>query len=359
MRSVNSSHQFQTSISPFQFVAPAPRIDGKRIFVTGATGFIGRRLLPRLVSRECQVLGSTRSNPLPSSQKVQWIQSNLGVDQLSLREKIEGCDYVFHLAAATRSARSADLVAQNTSSFRAVLEACAAIRRPPKLVFVSSLAACGPCVGDQLHTEDVKKRLISFYGKSKAACEDLAFEYAEQIPISIVRPPIVLGPGDRNGFKLFQSIKRWRCHLVPGYSNHLFSLIHVDDLVSALIRVAELGRRISPDSASQGVYFATSDCVLTYAGLGRQIGFAVGHDKIKFLRIPKWLMRFAGSMNELVGQATGKSKFLNRDKCREGTAGSWACSGEKLRTETGFRVEATLESRLKETANWYQTEGWL
>lgn len=361
MKSVNSFNQVQQSTTPYRFAHPSPSILGKRVFLTGATGFIGQRLLNRLLSHQCYVTGTIRKSPPRihrSNQSVSWVSCDLGRSDNTLGEAIEGCDYVFHLAAATRSTRSQNLVAKNVLAFRAVLDACAAARRPPKLVYVSSLAAVGPSIGNQLLTEEVPKRPVSYYGKSKAACENLAIEYAESFPISIVRPPIVLGPGDRNGFQLFNSIKRWRYHMVPGFRDHLFSVIHVDDLSTALIRVAELGRRISRDNPSQGIYFATGDSVLTYAGLGKQIGIAVGHTETKLLRVPKWSLRAVGAINDIISRITGKQTFLNHDKCREGTAGSWACSGTKLRTETGFRVSASFEQRLAETAEWYQREGW-
>lgn len=362
MKSVNSLNQVQTSISPYAFAIPTPSIAGKRVFITGATGFIGNRLLRRLLANDCQVKCSIRANRSQvrySAKNLDWVRGDLRVKTPWLPKAIDGCDYVFHLAAATRSARSADLPEINTSTFRTVLEACAAARRPPKLVFVSSLAAAGPSSGNRLLSETDEKNPVSHYGKSKAACEDLAAEYAGKIPISIVRPPIVLGPGDGNGFELFKSIKRWRCHLVPGFQDHLFSVIHVDDLVSALLRVAESGQRLGGTDPSKGIYFATSDSVLTYAGLGQQIGLAVGHPNVKLLRVANWMLRSAGLINELIGRITGKPRLLNRDKCREGTAGSWACSAEKLRKETGFRVETPLEERLAETAEWYRQAGWL
>ena len=88
---------------------------------------------------------------------------------------------------------------------------------------------------------------VSNYGHSKLAGELAAVARAGELPISIVRPPIVLGEGDATCCPLFKMIARTGVHLVAGGPDVQLSTIHVADLVEALIRAAELGQRLPRD----------------------------------------------------------------------------------------------------------------
>jgi nucleoside-diphosphate-sugar epimerase len=200
---------------------------------------------------------------------------------------------------------------------------------------------------------------VSFYGRSKADCELAAVEFSDRFPVSIVRPPIVLGGGDRHGLQMFDLIDRWGWHVVPGFADRLFSLIHVDDLANVLINVGDRGRRLSRESASQGIYFGSGDETLTYADLGRLIGKALGRTQTRIIRIARPLMWAFAAINEIKGRLISQAQFLNMDKYREAFAGSWACSNEKLKEEIGGAPFPPLLLRLRQTVDWYRQRGWL
>ena len=65
------------------------------------------------------------------------------------------------------------------------------------------------------------------------------------------------------------------------------------------------------------------------------------------------------AINELIGWIKGEARIVNLDKARESKGGSWVCSTEKLKSEVGFHCVRILETRLRQTANWYQEQGWL
>ncbi len=98
--------------------------------------------------------------------------------------------------------------------------ACALAAQPPTLVYVSSLAAIGPAPTTQALRESDPVAPVSEYGRSKLAGEDFLKQYAQQIPISIIRPPMVLGPGDRVSLDLFKTIARYHLHAMPRWVNH-------------------------------------------------------------------------------------------------------------------------------------------
>ena len=124
------------------------------------------------------------------------------------------------------------------------------LSRPGRFVFVSSIAAAGPNVSERPATEGDPPRPVSPYGRSKLAAERAVLEAATRMPVTVVRPPNVLGPGSK---ELERAIRLVRRRIVPaiGDSRPRTSLVDVDDLVEALILAAE-----SPRSPGQ-TYFVT------------------------------------------------------------------------------------------------------
>jgi len=246
------------------------------------------------------------------------------------------------------------------TGFENLLNACADSQAPPTVVFVSSLAAAGPSGKHRPLVESDPSKPVSCYGRSKAECEKIGLKYSSRLPISIVRPPIVLGGGDRLGLEMFQTIDRFGWHFVPTlFSTRHCSVIHVDDLATALIEVADRGRRLSPKSDSEGIYYASADEIYTYSILGRQIGKALGRKRTRVCRVSMQIIWTIGSVNELKARVLSKRQFLNYDKFREINAGSWTCSNEKIKQETGFATLMPMPERLKQTANWYRQQEWL
>ncbi len=121
----------------------------------------------------------------------------------------------------------------------------------PILIHVSSQAAAGPAVEGRPRVESDPAAPVSQYGRTKRLGECAAERFAHRVPITIVRPPMVLGEGDRLGLSLFRSVVRFHVHLTPGVRPQRFSLIHADDLVHLLILAAERGRRLPPGQGQQ------------------------------------------------------------------------------------------------------------
>lgn len=335
----------------------------KNVLVTGASGFIGGNLVKRLIACGASVTClARRTSDVTALKKLRCaiVFADTTQDRIDVNSAVAGCDTVYHLAASTRAVRSPELVETNLAGMKNVLNACATSHSPPTLVFASSIAAVGANPRLLPHQESVSGDPDSFYGRSKAACESLAREYATRVPISIVRPPIVLGPGDRHGFELFQIIDQWGWHFVPTFSTYEFSVIHVDDLVTALIGVAERGTRLSAEAdVENGVYFVSADETPTYSELGRMIGTALGRRRTRVLRIAKPVLKAVAVGNELKARLTCTPQYLNLDKFNEATAGSWSCSNLKIKREIGFSTAYPLPVRLKQTVKWYRQQGWL
>ena len=110
----------------------------------------------------------------------------------------------------------------------------------------------------------------------------------------------MVGERDRDAFQWFQLIQKLGIHVTPGFSDHHYSLIHVDDLVSALMLAAERGSRLTGRADDDdGIYFAASDEVLTYAEVGQLIGKCLGRKNTRVVHVPLWMIWALGLGSEL------------------------------------------------------------
>jgi len=337
-------------------------MSGSQVLVTGASGFIGRRLVRRLIERGNQVTCLVRKTS--NTSELESLGARLHYGDIvgsseSLARAVQGHDTIYHLAANTKSLTTAQMISVNVDGVTNLLNACASINNPPTVVFVSSLAAVGPSSVARPHFESDTCNPVSHYGESKCQAELIARSFSASLPITIVRPPIVLGPGDEDGFTLFQSIARSGIHLVPGYKQHFVSVIHVDDLVTALILAAKSGTRLSAESQTDGLYFAAADETIAYSELGKMIAKALGREKVRILPSPLFMVWALAAINSVLGRLRGKPQLLNLDKAREATAGTWTCSNSKICSELGFAPAFPLAERLKQTVAWYGEHGWL
>jgi nucleoside-diphosphate-sugar epimerase len=336
-----------------------------KVLVTGASGFIGTHLVAALAARGEEITCFVRK-----TSKVDRLQALGGrlvygdvTDPESLLAAVAGHQIVYHLAGCTRARHRRQFFEVNCRGVAHVAQACAAQDRPPVLIHVSSQAAAGPAVGGRPRVESDPASPVSQYGRTKRLGECAAERLAHQVPITIVRPPMVVGEGDRLGLSLFRSVVRFHVHLTPGIGPRRFSLIHADDLVQLLILAAERGRRLPPRDGqshpvSQGYYFAACEQDPTYADLGRLVAESVGR---RVLVIPTAMpvVRMLAAMGEMVSHVRHNPPVINLDKAREIAAGSWLCSAQTAREELGFAVGAPLIERLRQTTEWYCREGWL
>ena len=334
----------------------------RRALVTGATGFIGHHLIRRLLAEGADVKCLVRSqSPFAelSEQGVALVQGDL-TDASSLVEAVKDVDVVYHLGGPTKSVHRGDLLKVNGEGARNVSLTCSQRSCPPALVLVSSLAAAGPSHGAEPRVETDHVNPVSHYGRSKRAGELAVMERAAEVPTTIVRPPIVVGERDRDGFQWFQMIRKLGIHLTPGFANHYYSMIHADDLTSALMLAAHAGERLTGSVEDDtGIYFAACDEVITYADLGRVIGSSVGCSNTRVVHAPLWMIWGLGLGCDLWARVRKNPTILSVDKAREAAAGAWACSAAKLQRHTGFQPAMTLENRLRQTADWYIQEKWL
>ncbi len=331
-----------------------------QVLVTGATGFIGRHVVRALVdaghAARCLVRPTSDRSGLAEA-GVTFAVGDVGAPD-SLGAAVDGVDAVIHLASLLKAPWKRAFHTVNVEGTRNLAAACAAQAEPPLHLVVSSLAAGGPAPGGRPRVERDGAAPASIYGRVKRDAEQAAVDFAERVPTTIVRPPMVFGEGDTSVLKIYRSALRG-LHVVPTLRMSRVSLVHAADLAQALVAALRTGERVTPGApAGQGVYYVAADETPTYGELGRWIGEAVGRARVRVVRLPRGVTFAAAAMSEAVGRLKDTPRVLNLDKYREATAGDWICDAAKARAHLGF-APAPLTDRLAQTALWYRAQGWL
>jgi len=298
-----------------------------KLALTGATGFVGARLLDLALDQGHDVRALTR-RPQPPRPGVSWVEGALDRAD-TLASLVEGSDAVIHVAGVINAADAAGFEAGNVAGTAAMLIAAEAAG-VARFVHVSSLSAREP--------------QLSLYGASKARSEALVG--ASPLSTAIVRPPAVYGPGDRETLELFRMAKRGLVVLPPPGK---LSLIHADDLAALLLALAESAAAllVEPDDGRPGGW--------THVEFGRALGQAVGRD-VRTLSAPRLVLRLAAHGDRLV---RGRKAKLTPDRAAYFCHPDWAVASERAAPADLWQPRIATEAGLAATARWYEANGWL
>jgi nucleoside-diphosphate-sugar epimerase len=321
-----------------------------RALVTGASGFIGRRLARELVRRGDDVACLVRRTSNTAALRdlsVDLIVGDLG-DAATLAPAVAGRDHVFHLAGVIQAVDEPAFDAVNARGTRNLVEAClGAAPGLARFVFVSSIAAAGPNPPGKITSEDDEPRPISAYGRSKLAAERIVREAGARLPVTIVRPPNVLGPGSKD---LDAAIGLLRKRLVPDVSAERTSLVDVDDLVEALILAAR-----HPQSVDQ-TYFVTDGRSYAWSEIMAVIAEELGVRRFK-VRVPFGAQILAARVAEASARLTGRPPFLTREILLAGRSYSWVYDGSKIGRELGFCPRYGMRESVRRAIDAFRTDG--
>jgi len=320
-----------------------------KAFVTGGSGFVGSHLIDALVRRGDTVTALVRSSSKAEPLERLGVRTLLGsLDQPEvLARAVPACDVVYHVAGRTSAPDRDAFFRANDRGTRNVLEAAGASR--PRFVHVSSLAAAGPAEPGRPLRGDEPPRPVTDYGRSKLAGEQAVS--ASGLPWTVVRPPVVFGPRDREVLKLFR-ICRFGIAPVFGDGRQELSLVYAPDLAEALVAVGNSAAAVGK------TYYACSEERLTSAQFVQAVGVALGK-RIRLIHVPERAGRGALRLAGALARFMGRSMLLDGDKANELYQAAWTADPRALTRDTGWSAAHPHGAALARTVGWYREEGWM
>jgi nucleoside-diphosphate-sugar epimerase len=301
----------------------------RTLAVTGGTGFVGKHLLGMAVAAGYEVRALTRRAQEPQ-EGIVWVEGALDRPE-TLSALCAGADAVVHIAGLLTGDRAA-LEAVNAGGTAAMVDAArrAGVRR---FVHVSSLAAREP--------------ELSAYGCSKAKSERLVA--SSGLDWTILRPPAVYGPGDRETMELFKMARRGLVALPP---LGRFSVIHVEDLCRLVLAIVPEPRTVAetyePDDGREGGW--------AHRDFARALADAYGKRAPLILSMPRWALTLASRAETKLRGANAK---LTADRVGYFCHPDWAVAEERRPPPGLWRPQVGTLEGIAQTAAWYRSQGWV
>jgi nucleoside-diphosphate-sugar epimerase len=325
-------------------------MQGKTVFVTGATGFIGGALCKRLLADGVRVCGLAR-NPekgrVLAATGVEVVDGDL-TDHARMAEVVQGADFVMHLGAHLRGDAVQVFRAVNVDATRALAEASAKAG-VERFIFTSSIAVFGS-VGDAVVDESKPLREYGDpYGDSKIGAERALREVAEASGLTYVipRPGMVYGPRSPGWtLRVLRIVRSNQAPLIEGGRGTIFP-IYIDNLLDGLLLCAT-----HPAAPSQ-VFNFVDDGPVTWAEFLGYYQTMLGKERLRGLRGPRWMAQLAATVLDPFVSGYNLRYLVNV------LAGTGVISNRKAKDSLGWRPSVSLAEGIRRTEAWLRQEGHL
>ncbi len=325
-----------------------------RVALTGASGYTGGRLLEVLRARGDEVAVLVRPESVSErlrSLASRVVEGRLG-DAAAASRLVEGAEAVLHVAAVYRTAGHPDSYYRevNVVGTERLLEASAraGVRR---FVHTSTVGVHGH-VEHPPADESAPFAPGDIYQATKAEAEVLALDFHRKrgLPVAVVRPGAIYGPGETRFLKLFRTIARGR-YAIVGTGRSFYHPVYIDDLVSGFILALERAEAVGESFLICGAsYVSQSD-------LASLIARHTGGRVLPF-RVPARPIQWAGDLVEAICVPLGLEPPLHRRRVDFWTK-SRAFTIEKARRLLGYDPKVELDEGIRRTAASYREAGWL
>ena len=318
------------------------------ILVTGGTGFIGSHLVDTLVSKGEDIRVLVRE-----TSKVEKLK-NLGVDFVygdvtdknTLKGIARDVDVVYHLAGKVGEwgVPDSEFIKINIKGTENILNASleAEINH---FIFCSTPGVLG-LTGYPEAKEDLPYNPHGIYEKTKCEAEKLAIRFYEEkgLPMTIIRPDFVYGPGDLRRLKLYKAIKN-KSFLMIGNGRSFLHPTYIDDVICGFELVMNNSKAIGE------VYNIAGPRPITVREYLETIAQALNVTISKF-KVPKVFARGAAFVLENISKVSKKEPFVSQSKINFLTI-SHGSDISKIKTQLGYLPKVEFKDGIKRTMDWY------
>lgn len=322
-----------------------------KVFVTGASGFIGGALAERLVDRGDEVVALARSDAAAeriTARGVTRVVRGHVLDEVAMAHGMAGCELAYHVAGVNSHCPS-DPEALLRVNVQGPVNAVRAAARAGvgRLVYTSSAATVGEAPGT-VGTEETAHRgwYLSAYDRSKHEGERAALAAAAESGVEVVaiNPSSVQGPGRASGNgKILIDYLNGK---LPVFADTHISVVDIDDCVEAHLLAAEHGR--------PGARYVLNGATVTSADAMESLSRLSGvYEKVRILPPP--LIRAAAAAGEAVYRLRGRTPSLCRARIRTLLHGH-RYDGSLAERELGLDYTPVDETFAK-TIDWAVAEG--
>jgi nucleoside-diphosphate-sugar epimerase len=326
-----------------------------RILLTGGSGFLGSFTAEQLAGSGHVVRALVR----PRSdkrvlEKLPAVEFAPGAieDRASLTAAVSGVDAIVHVAGIVKARRPEDFFQVNSQGTRNLLDA-AQTNGVGRFVYVSSLSAVGPSQDGSPVRDDAEPRPVTQYGRSKLEAERAVLAAKDKLHVTVLRPPLIYGPRDRETLAFFTSIRNGVLPMT-GDGRNTLSVIYVKDCAAAIVRALE-----AKNAPSGRAYFVEDGAVYVWRDALAEIETALGRRAFVRFGMPVGVVKVAAAATQLWGKVTNTAQMLTLDKVNELTQPHWVCSGAGARRDLGWEPRVQWAQGVQEAVKWYRAEGWL
>jgi len=328
-----------------------------KILITGASGFVGTHLSKRLLDEGHTVYALVRtvSKMAHTHDNLILVKGDLNSKNLLWVDELpQDLDLCIHTAGIVHSFIHDEFTQVNVEGTRYLVDSLK--KKFPhslKFILISSLAAAGPVGLGEKKTHDSPDFPVSVYGQSKKDAETVLREQAPREWIcSIVRPPMIIGPGDVAVLDIFKMVKG-RFIILPGSNSKIkeYSFVCVFDLVETIVRLAH--------SNHSTILYSAHDHIVRFSELIEEIKKQMKISWIIYLPIPFLLVKLLSFILNIAYRLKHHSLRLTPDKINELKALAWTCDNNRSKVELKQIYKYDLKETIAVTLADYKKRGWL
>ncbi len=329
-----------------------------KILVTGANGFVGSHLCEDLLKKGHVVFALMRNpNKWEGERhpKLTIIKGDLDRETLPwVSELPDDLSTVVHTAGIVHHYHTSEFFRVNAEGTLHLIESLKKKFTHLHFVLISSLAAGGPGVDDKTKRAENDLDLpVSLYGQSKKKAEDYLKKYSPSTyTLSVVRPPMVIGPRDPAVLDVVKMVQN-RFVLLPG-TNSLskrYSFVCVYDLVSSIVKIIE--------SKKPTFIYSAHPHVVTFYELTNQMKKQLNVSWVVYLPMPLLFVRILAHFLSFIYALFPHSLRLTPDKIFELEATNWSCDQSVSEKELGMVYVYDLQKTIEVTLADYKKRKWI